>query len=239
MSLYGSPSQPDFAAALATIQGWDKDRLQELLNDEEKFDALIKGLSQIKSLRDEKEMLMASNRSLAEYNLSQEPVLKDMKSQLADKHREAMRTAEKVKNAKRDLDDKSGNVEPDTLLALLQTAHAEAEEASDSFADDFLNKRIDSVDEFLDTFLERRKLCHMRRIKVDKMKELLDAPQQTTMTPSRRAPPLPAAYNLPAPVAAPNAINNWGAAPAYSTPPGGANLPYPINPTASGMPMYP
>ena len=120
MSLYGSPSQPDFAAALATIQGWDKDRLQELLNDEEKFDALIKGLSQIKSLHDEKEMLMASNRSLAEYNLSQEPVLKDLKSQLADKHREAMRTAEKVKNAKRELDEKSGSVEPDTLLALLQ-----------------------------------------------------------------------------------------------------------------------
>ena len=120
MSLYGSPSQPDFAAALATIQGWDKDRLQELLNDEEKFDSLIKGLSQIKSLHDEKEMLMASNRSLAEYNLSQEPVLKDLKTQLADKHREAMRTAEKVKNAKRELDEKSGSVEPDTLLALLQ-----------------------------------------------------------------------------------------------------------------------
>ena len=120
MSLYGSPSQPDFAAALATIQGWDKDRLQELLDDEEKFDALIKGLSQIKSMRDEKEMLMASNRSLAEYNLSQEPALKDLKAQLADKHREAMRTAEKVKNAKRELDEKSGSVEPDTLLALLQ-----------------------------------------------------------------------------------------------------------------------
>ena len=122
MSLYGSPSQPDFAAALATIQGWDKDRLQELLNDEEKFDSLIKGLSQIKSLHDEKEMLMASNRSLAEYNLSQEPVLKDLKTQLADKHREAMRTAEKVKNAKRELDEKSGSVEPDTLLALLQVS---------------------------------------------------------------------------------------------------------------------
>ena len=120
MSLYGSPSQPDFAAALATIQGWDKDRLQELLNDEDKFNSLIKGLSQIKSLHDEKEMLMASNRSLAEYNLSQEPVLKDLKTQLADKHREAMRTAEKVKNAKRELDEKSGSVEPDTLLALLQ-----------------------------------------------------------------------------------------------------------------------
>merc|ERR1712039_961993 len=112
------------------------------------------------------------------------------KAQLGEKHREAMRTAEKVKNAKRELDEKSGSVEPDTLLALLQTAHAEAEEASDSVANDFLNKRIENVDEFLDEFLEKRKLCHLRRIKVDKMKELLDNPQQkTTTAPARRAPP--------------------------------------------------
>ena len=145
-------------------------------------------------------------------------------------------------------------------MFFLQTAHAEAEEASDSVAEDFLNKRIDNVDEFLDQFLvscfdsyvsghsyfdicsflqEKRKLCHLRRIKVDKMKELLDAPQQatTSTTPARRAPPPPAAYNLPAPVAAPT--NSWGAAPAYPAPAAGAALPYPINPQASGMPMYP
>ena len=39
------------------------------------------------------------------------------------------------------------------MLLFSQTAHAEAEEASDSVADDFLNKRIDNVDEFLDKFL--------------------------------------------------------------------------------------
>ena len=144
-------------------------------------------------------------------------------------------------------------------ISLLQTAHAEAEEASDSIADDFLNKRIESVDEFLEKFLvsvakpvmrksifqsdilqERRKLCHTRRIKVDKMKELLEAQQTTaTATPSRRAPPPPAAYNLPAPVAAPNPTNNWGRPAAYPSASAANNLPYPINPTASGMPMYP
>ena len=69
------------------------------------------------------------------------------------------------------------------------------------------------------------------------MKELLDNPQQkTTTAPARRAPPPPAAYNLPAPVAAPN---SWGPAPPYAAPAAGVALPYPINPTASGMPMYP
>ena len=153
MSLYGSPSQPDYSAALATIQNYDKDRLQELLNDEAKFDELVRGLSQVKALQDEKEMLMASNKSLAEYNLSQEPALTDARAKLAEKHREAMRTAERLKNAKKALDERAKHVEPDTLLALLQAAHAEAEEASDAIADDFLNKRIDNVDEFLEQFL--------------------------------------------------------------------------------------
>jgi ESCRT-I complex subunit VPS37 len=152
-SVYGSPSQPDYSAALASIQNLDKERLQELLNDEQQFDALVKDLSQVKALYREKEMLMASNRSLAEYNLSQEPVLAEARSKLAEKHREAMKTAERAKNVKRDLDDKAGNVEPDTLLALLQAAHAEAEESSDAIADEFLSKRMNSVEDFLEQFL--------------------------------------------------------------------------------------
>ncbi len=66
---------------------------------------------------------MASNKSLAEYNLSQEPVLKAARSKLQEKHREAMRMAEKVKEIKREVDEKSNKVEPDTLLALLQVGH--------------------------------------------------------------------------------------------------------------------
>ena len=65
------------------------------------------------------------------------------------------------------------------------------------------------------TFIqEKRKLAHLRRIKVEKMKELLEnerrgggSSNSQTSTPTRRAPPPPAAYNVPAPVAAP--ANNW------------------------------
>jgi hypothetical protein len=45
------------------------------LNEEDKFDTFIRELPQVKRLYEEKEMLMASNKSLAEYNLSQVPYL--------------------------------------------------------------------------------------------------------------------------------------------------------------------
>ena len=45
--------------------------LQDILNNEDKFDEFIRDLPQMKALQDEKEMLLTSNKSLAEYNLSQ------------------------------------------------------------------------------------------------------------------------------------------------------------------------
>ncbi len=44
------------------------------MNEEDKFDTFIRELPQVKRLYEEKEMLMASNKSLAEYNLSQVPL---------------------------------------------------------------------------------------------------------------------------------------------------------------------
>ena len=44
-------------------------------------------LFQIKQLYSEKEELMTSNKSLAEYNISQEPDIRSKRQQLAEKHR--------------------------------------------------------------------------------------------------------------------------------------------------------
>ncbi len=65
-------------------------------------------------------MLMASNKSLAEYNLSQEEPLTSARCRLQEKHRETKRMAEKVRNLKHEVEEKGGSTEPDTMLALLQ-----------------------------------------------------------------------------------------------------------------------
>ena len=65
---------------------------------------------------------MASNKSLAEYNLSQEQPLTDARCRLQEKHRETRRMAEKVKNLRRDVEEKGGSMDPDTVLGILQVS---------------------------------------------------------------------------------------------------------------------
>ena len=90
---------------------------------DDKFDEFIKELPQMKAMYSEKEMVMASNKSLAEYNLSQEPVLREAKEQLLEKYGEATRLSEEVRGLQAELERKSGSVRPDTLLALLEAAN--------------------------------------------------------------------------------------------------------------------
>jgi len=53
----------------------------------------------------------------------------------------------------------------------LEIAAAEAEEESEAIADEFLSKKI-TPEEFIQKFLEKRKLCHSRRAKEEKIRHL-------------------------------------------------------------------
>ena len=96
---------------------------------------------------------MTQNKSLATYNLSQEPILKSKKEALAAKHREAVQLLQQLKESRSKLESKSGNFQPDVLHDLLQIACSEAENDSERIAEDFLSNKIESVDEFLDSFM--------------------------------------------------------------------------------------
>jgi len=188
--MYSSFSnQPDYPAALSSLQHMTSDQLKEILNNEDEFDKFIAELPQMKALTNEKEMLLASNKSLAEYNLSQEPVIREAKGALLEKYQEAAKLGEEVKALKADLDSKTGNLNPDTLLALLEAANQEAEEESEKLMEDFIADG-GNVEDFLEDYHEKRKLAHLRRIKIEKMKELLHA-RKTGTGPVRAAPPPP------------------------------------------------
>lgn len=68
--------------------------------------------------------------------------------------------------------EKSGSISLDTALALLQTAAAKSEEDSENIAEQFISKEID-IDAFLEQFAASRKVMHLRKVKADKMKELI------------------------------------------------------------------
>lgn len=102
---------------------------------------------------------------------------------------------------------KSGSMSQDTALALLQTAAAESEEESENIVKQFMENEI-NVDTFLDSFQAARKTMHLRKLKADKMAELM-----------RSSGPNPGAFGHPG----------------Y---PVSGSVPYPTGPMAMPMPGF-
>lgn len=165
---------PDYNPATGMLHHMTTDELKKLLNDEDRLEAMIKDLQQVKNLEVERQMFLASNKSLAEYNLSQEPILENLKVQVQGQLEELKSYKQRVETKKKSLDELSNDMSLDTTLALLQTAAAEAEEESEAISESFLSGDI-GVDTFLEDYLIKRKLAHLRRVKVEKMVELLNS----------------------------------------------------------------
>uniref|UniRef100_A0A1B6DTB1 VPS37 C-terminal domain-containing protein n=1 Tax=Clastoptera arizonana TaxID=38151 RepID=A0A1B6DTB1_9HEMI len=162
----------DYKSAVGLLEHLNDDELRELLNDEGKFENMVKDIKDLKNLETEKEILMASNRSLAEFNLSQEPHMEKGKQKLYDLIEEGERLCNDVELKTKKIMNKAGSQSLETILALLQTAAAEMEEESETISEKFLNGELE-VENFLEQFSLRRKLMHLRKVKSDKMSEMV------------------------------------------------------------------
>ena len=181
-------------------------------------------------------MLLASNKSLAEYNLSWEPKLNAGKQKLVELYQTASQLERSQEEKEKRMGEQGDAITSDTAIGLLQSATLQAEEESEQLADKFLDRALD-VDIFVEEFQQRRKLAHLRKVKADKMKELVSkqrhSVQQVGNHVNRPAPP-PPTYNT-------NQQHlNSSPLPPYPMPSVAGNLPYPIFPpnNAPNMP-YP
>uniref|UniRef100_A0A8C6ABN1 VPS37B subunit of ESCRT-I n=2 Tax=Marmota marmota marmota TaxID=9994 RepID=A0A8C6ABN1_MARMA len=149
-----------------------------------------------------KEMTLASNRSLAEGNLLYQPQLDTRKAHLTQKYQELQVLFEAYQIKKTKLDKQSNSASLETLLALLQAEGAKIEEDTENMAEKFLDGEL-PLDAFIDVYQSKRKLAHMRRVKVEKLQELVlkgqRLPQVAAPLPPRIPEPVPAA-SLPYPV---------------------------------------
>lgn len=183
------------------LDGDGEDRLQQ------KVDASVKKLDDIKS------NLLTENRIKAEENISKEPQLIEYRGKINDLLEEGKVLCSSIQEKVNLVKEKSGTSNPETALALLQTAAAEMEEESDSLFQQFNEKEI-PVEEFLEKFLDSRKTMHLRKFKAEKMAELM----RTAHQPSTNS------YN-------PSAFFPQGNMAPYPT---GGGVPYPTGPM---MPM--
>jgi len=124
----------------------------------------------VKALESERDSLIDSNKTVAESNLSREPIYRKSRQLLIDEHNELKAIKEDVDKKKSRLSELSRQTSLDTTLALMQTAAAQAEEESEDIANAFLSNEM-SFDSFIKDFIDKRKLSHLRRIKTEKMME--------------------------------------------------------------------
>ncbi|XP_045522320.1 vacuolar protein sorting-associated protein 37B [Pieris brassicae] len=170
--------QPDYPSAMGLLSHLNSDELKEMLNDDAKFDVVLKDVKQIKDWDTEKETIIVSNRSIAEYNLSKEPELEGLKAEVQEKSGIGENLCSRIQELLDEYKTKSAGISPDTTLALLQTAAAETEEQSENIAQDFLTGKID-VEKFLEDFEPIRKSMHLRKFKAEKMGDLLRSGQSS------------------------------------------------------------
>lgn len=154
------------------LQDLSQSELQELLDNPERVESMALESDEIQNIQLEREMALASNRSLAEQNLDVKPRLESQKEALVERYcqLEAVRDAYRQHGALRD--GMAGQVSPEALFSRLQTEGGKTEEESEALADSFLQGSL-PLDSFLDRFLSLRSLAHKRRVRTEKLQEIL------------------------------------------------------------------
>lgn len=100
---------------------------------------------------------------------------------------------------------KSSSMNPESMLDILKASSAESEEKSDQIAEDFMSNSL-SIDEFLEQFKPSRTEMHLRKLKADKMQELLRQGVNGPPPPMRNIcpPGMPNFYGSPGSAPYPN-----------------------------------
>ncbi|XP_026215577.1 vacuolar protein sorting-associated protein 37C [Anabas testudineus] len=154
------------------LQDLSQSELQELLDNPERVEAMALESDEIQNIQLEREMALASNRSLAEQNLDVKPRLESQKELLVERYSQLEVVRETYRKHCSLRDGMVGQVSPEALLSRLQTEGSKTETESETLADEFLEGSL-PLDSFLDRFLSLRSLAHTRRVKIEKLQEIL------------------------------------------------------------------
>lgn len=161
----------EIANALTEINKLSDDELKDLLNAEsnERYDEFIAQTDLVKTLEAERDVWMASVRSLAEFNLARQPDYDSDRSKLEELVSESNITVEGIKEKEVKLLELTKKTSREATLKTILEATTWSEEESEIIAKKFLESNID-YDTFISRYCDARKLAHSRRIKAERLK---------------------------------------------------------------------
>lgn len=169
---FGLLASSILANQMEKLQDLSQSELQELLDNPERVESMALESDEIQNIQLEREMALASNRSLAEQNLDMKPRLESEKEVLVERYSQLEAIREKYRQHCSLRDGMVGEVSPEALFSRLQTEGSKTEAESEALADEFLEGSL-PLDPFLDRFLSLRSLAHKRRVRIEKLQEVL------------------------------------------------------------------
>ncbi|KAL6487883.1 hypothetical protein MHYP_G00045090 [Metynnis hypsauchen] len=158
--------------SMEKLQDLSHSELQDLLDNSERVESMALESDEIQNIQLEREMALASNRSLAEQNLDMKPRLERERERLVEKYAELEEVRERYKQHCALRDGIMGQVSPEGLFSRLQAEGASTEAESEALADEFLEGSL-SLDSFLERFHSLRSVAHKRRVCIEKLQEIL------------------------------------------------------------------
>ncbi|NXP25787.1 VP37C protein, partial [Scytalopus superciliaris] len=192
---------------MEALRGRTLEQLRELQEDSQEIQRLALELPEVQELQLEREMALASNRSLAEANLEFREPLESGRSDLSRKYLELRELAGKCREHKEKLEKLSASLRPRSLLELLQVESQKVEEESEEMAERFLEGEV-PLETFLERFSQLRRVSHLRRVRVEKLQDIVrkseasrecgrDSPAPGIPDPADPIPPGSAPFPLP------------------------------------------
>lgn len=159
---------------IGILRSMEKEDLQRL--DESTIDNLLSDDRDLRDFAEKKATEQATNRSLAEHNLTFQAGLDKGKRDLVAAHKEAFELGRVHTDLRTRLQGGGGGQRSsesmESLHTLLQSAVLEAEEQSEALMETLLAKRGVDLAQFIDRYIESRTLYHTRRAKADKVNEI-------------------------------------------------------------------
>jgi predicted nuclease with TOPRIM domain len=165
----------------ATLNSCDAKQLNKYLTEDEALDILVTSMDEFHDLNSEKESLQDKNRKIAEENLTKQTVIDSLKTELTQNFKELEKSKDEYYKLLTNHNEVSvhQDMSLETIYTMLQSIATKSEDETDKLAEDFFlqddSKQYndDELNQFQKIFIESRTQSHLKKIKAEKLKELL------------------------------------------------------------------
>lgn len=229
----------DISLPNSLMKGLSIEVLKDLnKQDEATFYQYFEGLKleEVKRVREKSQQIRDGNKALAGNNLELEPKFSELKGELLEKTRELGVLKEEYDKRLLELKAFQNRTNHHAVEKELVQATRKTEQDSENMAADFIGGKSSlNLAEFEEKFMQDRTLYWLRKVKVEKMKELLlnyrptPSPRTARSLPTSTPPAIASVSSPPYP----------GSSPMQSLPAQHQSPGYPVGLPTASLPPYP